>query len=52
MFDTLDLPIDRLVRTAIGPIADRKLAPGGYRELTLTEIRLLYTLAQQRIDDD
>jgi 23S rRNA pseudouridine2605 synthase len=51
MFDALELPIDRLVRSAIGSITDRRLAPGGYRELTLTEIRSLYTLAEQGTDD-
>ncbi len=52
MFDVLELPIDRLVRTAIGPIIDRKLSPGAYRELTLDEIRSLYAASKQGTDDD
>ncbi len=51
MFDALDLPIDRLVRTAIGPIVDRKLAPGAYRALTVEEIRSLHASAHERNDD-
>jgi len=52
MFDVLELPIERLVRTAIGPIVDRKLSPGTYRELTLGEIRSLYAATRQGTDDD
>ncbi len=52
IFDVLDLPIDRLVRTAIGSIVDRKLAPGGFRELSLREVRSLYKQARQGVDDD
>jgi len=52
MFDALDLPIDRLVRTAIGGITDRTLAPGTYRELSLEEIRSLYRLANKERSDD
>ncbi len=46
MFDALELPIDRLVRTAIGPIADRTLAPGQHRPLTHGEISSLYRYAR------
>ena len=42
MFATQNIPIERLVRTAIGPISDRKLAPGSYRALDLDEIRALF----------
>lgn len=42
MFATQGIPIERLVRTAIGPIADRQLTPGTHRALTLDEIRMLY----------
>jgi len=45
MFDTFDLPIERLVRTAIGDIVDRTLAPGSHRALTIEEIRSLYRAA-------
>lgn len=45
MFDAFDLPIERLVRTAIGDIVDRTLAPGSHRALTVEEIRSLYRTA-------
>lgn len=45
MFDALGIPVERLVRTAIGAVVDRNLTPGSYRALTLDEIRSLYTLA-------
>ena len=35
-------PVDRLVRTAIGPIKDRTLKPGEWRFLEPSEIALLY----------
>jgi 23S rRNA pseudouridine2605 synthase len=31
----------RLIRTRIGPLADRSLAPGAWRELTGDEVRSL-----------
>jgi 23S rRNA pseudouridine2605 synthase len=34
-------PVVRLVRTRIGPIADRKLRPGEWRELSIDEVRAL-----------
>ncbi len=34
-------PVRRLVRTRIGPLADRRLAPGAWRLLTPAEARLL-----------
>lgn len=48
MFDHLDIPITRLVRTAIGPIVDRSLAPGARRPLRGDEIRSLYRYAEGR----
>ncbi|MEN8238799.1 MAG: pseudouridine synthase [Actinomycetota bacterium] len=47
MFEALGIPVERLVRTAIGDVIDRNLAPGSYRALTLDEIRSLYTLADK-----
>jgi 23S rRNA pseudouridine2605 synthase len=35
-------PVTRLVRTAIGPVADRALGPGEWRPLSVAEIRSLY----------
>ena len=47
MFEALGISVERLVRTAIGPIVDRNLTPGSYRALTFDEIRSLYTLADE-----
>jgi 23S rRNA pseudouridine2605 synthase len=37
MCDAIGHPVRRLVRTRIGPISDRALAPGDWRELTVAE---------------
>ena len=47
MFDAVGIHVERLVRTAIGPIVDRTLTPGSYRSLTFDETRSLYTLADR-----
>lgn len=39
MFEALGYEVTRLVRTAIGPIADRALKPGQSRRLSVAEIR-------------
>jgi len=39
-------PVERLVRTRIGPLADRSLAPGEWRPLSFAEVRALATAAQ------
>ncbi|MEA3018678.1 MAG: rRNA synthase [Actinomycetota bacterium] len=41
MCDAIGHPVVRLVRTRIGPLTDRKLEPGGWRPLTLDEVRAL-----------
>ena len=41
MCEEVGHPVRRLVRTRIGPLADRHLAPGRWRRLALTEARLL-----------
>jgi 23S rRNA pseudouridine2605 synthase len=38
-------PVERLVRVRIGPLADRSLAPGEWRPLSLAEVRALATAA-------
>jgi 23S rRNA pseudouridine2605 synthase len=38
-------PVVRLVRVRIGPVSDRRLRPGTWRELTPTEVRALYAAA-------
>lgn len=41
MCETVGHPVVRLVRTRIGPIAERSLKPGQWRELTTKEVRSL-----------
>ena len=41
-------PVRRLVRTRIGPLTDRGLAPGQWRELGAGEVRALATAAASR----
>ena len=41
MFDAVGHPVERLVRTRIGPITDRRLKPGQWRPLTTAEVRKL-----------
>lgn len=42
MCEAVGHPVVRLVRTAIGPIADRALKPGTWRELSPSEVAALY----------
>lgn len=41
MCETVGYPVLRLVRTRIGPLVDKSLRPGDWRELSLAEIRSL-----------
>lgn len=41
MCEAVGHPVKRLVRTRIGPLVDRSLAPGSWRELTQAEVREL-----------
>lgn len=41
MCDAVGTPVRRLVRTRIGPLVDRKLAPGEWRPLSQDEVRAL-----------
>ncbi|MEZ5180635.1 MAG: pseudouridine synthase [Acidimicrobiales bacterium] len=41
MLDAVGHPVERLIRTRIGPVADRRLAPGAWRSLTGAELRAL-----------
>jgi 23S rRNA pseudouridine2605 synthase len=56
MLEAVGHPVTRLVRTAIGPIHDRSLAPGAWRRLEVSELRALYEAAgtawQDVVDDD
>ena len=41
MCEAIGHPVQRLVRSRIGPLTDRKLKPGRWRELTVDEVRAL-----------
>lgn len=41
MCDAVGHPVSRLVRVRVGPISDRALRPGAWRELTVEELRQL-----------
>jgi 23S rRNA pseudouridine2605 synthase len=43
MCDAIGHPVRRLVRMRIGPLADRTLKPGAWRELSADEVRALAT---------
>jgi 23S rRNA pseudouridine2605 synthase len=52
MCDAIGHPVLRLVRTRIGPLADRSLAPGAWRPLTRDEVRSLYATATGPTDPE
>jgi 23S rRNA pseudouridine2605 synthase len=41
MCEAVGHPVQRLVRVRIGPITDRRLRPGTWRQLTSAELRAL-----------
>lgn len=45
MFEAIGFPVRRLVRTAIGTLADRSLKPGQWRRLSNQEVAGLYSQA-------
>ncbi|MFZ0493232.1 MAG: pseudouridine synthase [Acidimicrobiia bacterium] len=47
MCDAVDLPVVRLVRTAIGPLSDHTLKPGNSRPLGIEEVRSLYAATER-----
>lgn len=51
MCEAVGHPVRRLVRTRIGPITDRALAPGEWRALTQAEVRALERAAAGVTDD-
>lgn len=51
MCDAIGHPVERLVRTRIGPFVDRKLKPGEWRELTREEVRTLEIAAGGETDE-
>jgi 23S rRNA pseudouridine2605 synthase len=48
MCDAIGHPVQRLVRTRIGPLTDRSLKPGTWRLLTTDEVRALEQAAAER----
>ena len=51
MCDAVGHPVQRLVRTRIGTLTDRRLEPGKWRELTLDELRGLERAASGSDDE-
>jgi 23S rRNA pseudouridine2605 synthase len=47
MCEAVGHPVRRLVRTRVGPIADRRLGPGSWRALRPHEVRALYAAATE-----
>lgn len=52
MGEAVGHPVRRLVRTRIGPVTDRTLSPGEWRELTQAEVRALERAAAESAEDD
>jgi 23S rRNA pseudouridine2605 synthase len=50
MFDAIGHPVQRLVRTSIGPLRDTSLSPGECRPLTIEEVRALYQAGVGAVD--
>jgi 23S rRNA pseudouridine2605 synthase len=48
MCEAVGHPVTRLVRTRIGPLAERRLKPGEWRELTRDEVRALELAVARR----
>ncbi len=48
MCEAVGHPVVRLVRTRIGPLADRGLAPGEWRPLSVAEVRALEAASTER----
>jgi 23S rRNA pseudouridine2605 synthase len=51
MCEAVGHPVVRLVRTRIGPLADRRLPPGSWRALTIDEVRTLERAAAAGASD-
>ena len=52
MCEAIGHPVVRLVRTRIGPVADRSLRPGAWRPLEVSEVRSLTQAAAVRVPSD
>jgi 23S rRNA pseudouridine2605 synthase len=51
MCEAVGHPVRRLVRTRIGPVTDRRLAPGEWRPLRQKEVRALFEAAGQQVPE-
>lgn len=51
MADAIGIPVTTLTRVAIGPLRDRTLKAGQWRELTAEEVRSLYAAGQDPAND-
>lgn len=51
LFDAVEHPVARLVRTEIAGLRDVNLAPGQWRRLSITEVRALYSATGETWDD-
>jgi 23S rRNA pseudouridine2605 synthase len=49
MFDAIEYPVIRLVRTEIAGLRDATLSPGEWRKLSIEEIRALYSETGQDV---
>ena len=47
MCEAVGHPVNKLTRTRIGPLSDRRLKPGDWRDLTEAEVRTLKALASR-----
>jgi pseudouridine synthase len=48
MLEAVGHPVQHLKRTRLGPLTDRRLEPGQWRELTVAEVRALQALVADR----
>ena len=46
MLEAVGHPVRKLIRVGIGPLSDRGLKPGTWRELTAQELRVLKQTAE------
>ena len=49
MFEAVGHPVGKLTRVKIGPLSDRRLGPGEWRDLTEQEVRTLQALADRPV---
>ncbi len=52
MLEAVGHPVRELVRTKFGPLTDKRMKPGDWRELTADELRVLKARASRPLPDD